>query len=91
MKHIIITIDGPAASGKGTIAKYIKKNFSFYHIDSGLFYRNLAKIILDNNIKNSCESFPDIKLFFEERNNIFWKCLYPKIDSSSPTAGNLII
>ena len=51
MKHIIITIDGPAASGKGTIAKYIKKNFSFYHIDSGLFYRNLAKIILDNNIK----------------------------------------
>ena len=48
MKHIIITIDGPAASGKGTIAKYIKKNFSFYHIDSGLFYRNLAKIILDN-------------------------------------------
>ena len=54
MKPLIVTIDGPAASGKGTIAKYIKKEFNFFHIDSGLLYRKIAKEILDNkiNIRN---------------------------------------
>ena len=57
MKTLIITIDGPAASGKGTVAKFIKKKFNFFHIDSGLLYRKIAKIILDKkiNIKNSQE------------------------------------
>ena len=47
MKSIIVTIDGPAAAGKGTIARYIKKEFNFFHIDSGLLYRKVAKIIID--------------------------------------------
>ena len=57
MKSIIVTIDGPAASGKGTIARYIKKEFNFFHIDSGLLYRKVAKIIIDKkiNIKNNKE------------------------------------
>ena len=70
MKSLIITIDGPAASGKGTIARYIKKEFDFFHIDSGLLYRKIAKIILDKkiNIKNTKEinilikNIGDIKL-----------------------------
>ena len=63
MKTLIITIDGPAASGKGTIAKFIKKKFNFFHIDSGLLYRKIAKIILDKkiNIKNSQEIIKLIK------------------------------
>ena len=63
MKTLIITIDGPAASGKGTIAKFIKKKFNFFHIDSGLLYRKIAKIILDKkiNIKNSQEILKLIK------------------------------
>ena len=57
MKSLIVTIDGPAASGKGTIARYIKKEFNFFHIDSGLLYRKIAKTIIekDINIKNSKE------------------------------------
>ena len=57
MKSLIITIDGPAASGKGTIAKYIKNEFNFFHIDSGLLYRKIAKTIIDKNInvKNTKE------------------------------------
>ena len=57
MKLLIVTIDGPAASGKGTIAKYIKKEFNFFHIDSGLLYRNIAKTIIDKkiNINNKKE------------------------------------
>ena len=47
MKKIIITIDGPAASGKGRIAKYIAKKYNFSHIDSGLLYRKVAKLFID--------------------------------------------
>ena len=43
-----MTVDGPAASGKEKIAKYISKNLKFKHLDSGLLYRRLA-LILDNN------------------------------------------
>ncbi len=50
MKPIIITIDGEAASGKGTIAKFIKKEFNFFHIDSGMYYRKIAKIIIEKKI-----------------------------------------
>ena len=50
MKKIIITIDGPAASGKGRIAKYIAKKFNLSHIDSGLLYRKVAKLLIDHKI-----------------------------------------
>lgn len=35
----IIAIDGPAASGKGTIARAIAGHFGFHHLDTGLLYR----------------------------------------------------
>ena len=68
MKAIIITIDGAAASGKGTIAKYLKKKFNFFHIDSGLLYRKVAKIVLDKkiNIKNNEE----INLLIKKTKNL---------------------
>ncbi len=50
MKKIIITIDGPAASGKGRIAKYIAKKYNLLHIDSGLLYRKVAKLLIDYKI-----------------------------------------
>ena len=34
-----IAIDGPAASGKGTIARALAARFGFYHLDTGLLYR----------------------------------------------------
>ena len=34
-----IAIDGPAASGKGTIARAISRRFGFHHLDTGLLYR----------------------------------------------------
>ena len=47
MKNKIITIDGPAASGKEKISKYISKKWKLKHLDSGILYRRLA-LILDN-------------------------------------------
>ncbi|MBL1419368.1 MAG: (d)CMP kinase [Alphaproteobacteria bacterium] len=36
---MIIAIDGPEASGKGTVAKLIAQKYGFLHLDSGLLYR----------------------------------------------------
>ena len=44
MKKIIITIDGPAASGKEKISKYISNKWKLKHLDSGILYRRLALI-----------------------------------------------
>lgn len=38
----IITIDGPSASGKSTVAKRVAKNLNFEHLDTGAIYRSLA-------------------------------------------------
>ena len=50
MKKLIITIDGPAASGKEKIAKYISKKWKLNHLDSGILYRRIALILLIENI-----------------------------------------
>lgn len=42
MKDNIVTIDGPSASGKGTLARKISKYLGFEILDSGLLYRAYA-------------------------------------------------
>jgi len=44
---MIIAIDGPAASGKGTIARQIAQIYGLHHLDTGLLYRAVAKAVLD--------------------------------------------
>jgi cytidylate kinase len=41
-KGPVIAVDGPAASGKGTIAKALAKHFGLPHMDTGLLYRAVA-------------------------------------------------
>lgn len=45
---MIIAIDGPAASGKGTLAKRIAAHYGFHHLDTGLIYRGVARAVLDH-------------------------------------------
>ena len=44
---MIIAIDGPTASGKGTIAKRIAAHYGFHLLDTGLLYRAVARAVLD--------------------------------------------
>jgi cytidylate kinase len=44
---VIIAIDGPAASGKGTLGKRLAAHFGLRHLDTGLLYRAVAKALLD--------------------------------------------
>ena len=43
---MIIAIDGPAASGKGTLAKRIAAHYGFRHLDSGLLYRGVGMAVM---------------------------------------------
>ncbi|HWH22293.1 MAG TPA: (d)CMP kinase [Allosphingosinicella sp.] len=43
---MIIAVDGPAASGKGTIARALAKYFGLPHLDTGLLYRAVALNLL---------------------------------------------
>ena len=42
----LIAVDGPAASGKGTIAKAVAEHFEFLYLDTGLIYRAIARLAL---------------------------------------------
>jgi CMP/dCMP kinase len=44
---MIIAIDGPAASGKGTLGKRLAGHYGLRHLDTGLIYRAVAKAVLD--------------------------------------------
>ena len=44
----VIAIDGPAASGKGTIAKRLAQRYGLPHLDTGLLYRGAAVVAQDS-------------------------------------------
>jgi cytidylate kinase len=44
---VIIAIDGPAASGKGTLARRLAALFGLPHLDTGLLYRATARVLMD--------------------------------------------
>ena len=59
--NIIIAIDGPAGSGKGTLAAALAKKYNLINIDTGATYRCVALKVLKNNIDiNDKEKIIDI-------------------------------
>jgi len=44
---MIIAIDGPAASGKGTLAKRLAQHYGYRHLDTGVIYRAVAHGLLE--------------------------------------------
>ncbi len=46
----VIAIDGPSASGKGTVAQRVAKTLGFHYLDSGALYRIVALAAKKNNV-----------------------------------------
>ena len=50
---MVIAIDGPTASGKGTLAARLAKRLDFGYMDTGALYRGVAKTAFDENLDPS--------------------------------------
>ena len=74
-KNFVITIDGPSASGKGSLAKKLAQFLNFQHLDTGKLYRIIAAIFgmsahksleIDDNLEN------EILLMLKDDNITFY-------------------
>ncbi|MBS3741008.1 MAG: (d)CMP kinase [Candidatus Cloacimonetes bacterium] len=69
-EHFVIAIDGPASSGKSTIAKNLARKLDCIYIDSGAMYRAVGLFIRENNVdvdaeKKVKEKLPEISIRIE--------------------------
>ncbi|MBV6446414.1 (d)CMP kinase [Nitrosomonas sp.] len=67
----VIAIDGPSASGKGTIAQLVARKLGFHYLDSGALYRLVAlkAIQLDADMQNSgqlAEIARNLNVYFKD-------------------------
>lgn len=72
--HYQIAIDGPAGSGKSTIAKLLTRELGFLYIDSGAMYRAVTLYLTEKNLLNKSEKIiknhlKKIKINFRENKN----------------------
>jgi CMP/dCMP kinase len=51
VSRLVIAIDGPAASGKGTLARRLAAHYGLPHLDTGLLYRATACALLDEGLR----------------------------------------
>lgn len=47
-RRLVIAVDGPAASGKGTLARRLAAHYGLPYLDTGLLYRMVARAMLDD-------------------------------------------
>lgn len=61
---VVIAIDGPAASGKGTLAERLARHFRYPHLESGRLYRAVAAKLLDT---GETEANPEVAIPIAQR------------------------
>ena len=79
---MIISIDGPAASGKSTTAKLLSERLNYIHLNSGLFYRAVTYIYIEKNLFDnkhySIDKFflnNDLNLYGDKLDKVIWNNL----------------
>jgi cytidylate kinase len=97
---MIIAIDGPAASGKGTLARNLARHFDLPHLDTGLLYRATARALVNEGRDVSCKEaaiaaarglalpgFDDISLRGRRLSPLSPRSARPSSNSSAPSRG----
>ena len=78
MKDIRIAIDGPASSGKSTVAKIIAKNLGYTYLDTGAMYRSATYLALQNGLTE--ENVPEIlDQLSQNPINVSWVAAIPEV------------
>ena len=73
----VIAIDGPTASGKGTVAQQVAKHLGYHYLDSGALYRLVGLASYKRGISTASE--PDLIPIAENLNVIFQRTFYATI------------
>ena len=92
MKEFIVALDGPAGSGKSTIAKEIAKKYHLTYVDTGAMYRMITWFFLEHSIswreEKACQkALQEVKLdmkegdFFVNGQNVSKEIRGPKVSS----------
>lgn len=94
---MVISIDGPAASGKSTTAKLLAEKLSYIHLNTGLFYRLVTYIFIKENLFDSNQEtidnfFNNNKLELKGSNldDVFWNDINVSSFLSSSTINEKI-
>ncbi len=89
MNKLVVTIDGPAASGKGSLSKKISEEFNFFYMETGIYYRGFASLFHKNQVSISDLHFfishlnvTDFKEYIVHNNKILYSTKVTKLASS---------
>jgi cytidylate kinase len=82
--HIVIAIDGPAASGKSSTAQWVARRLGYFHVDSGALYRAATAAQLGEGILSDSWTEDDVcraagRVTFVEADGTF----QPRLDGAS--------
>ena len=89
MNKVVITIDGPAASGKGSLSKKISEEFNFFYMETGIYYRGFASLFCKNQVNTLDLSYfisnlnvSDFKQYIISNNKILYSTNVTKLASN---------
>ena len=89
MNKVVITIDGPAASGKGSLSKKISEEFNFFYMETGIYYRGFASLFYKNQVNTldlpyfiSNLNVTDFKEYIINNNKILYSTKVTKLASN---------
>ncbi len=70
-KRVTIAMDGPAGSGKSTVARYVAEKLGLLYLDSGAMYRAVTVLAIDNNVEKHTSKLIELvkKCNIEFKNN----------------------
>jgi cytidylate kinase len=79
MQRLIVTVDGPAGSGKSTVARLLAKRLGVEFLDTGAMYRGLAAKALERGINPSKESYAVVELARNALMHFDWSTDPPRL------------
>lgn len=90
---IVVAIDGPAASGKGTLARNLASRFQFAHLDTGMLYRGLGYCVLENggDPENTADVEKNLPAFLKKLDGDYLKTPELRTDDAGSAASKVAV